>query len=237
MSNPYPPTPSFGAPYAGYQFNPTGSQYGGLETLSGGGPPAPQRRGSHMAPTPTRTNPTPTMNHQIFHTNATVSDTAHPAPPPIPPPPFEVSPDFFKQFANSSLPPPPYPPVPIPHIGFSPFPPPPIFATASTSPHNTLPNSSHPYQQSQPTLHTPPVAPEHLQHSPKIAREEGELSDGELERSSAQSVVESNHPVDTDQMVSSTVPHQVSSLHKKRSFVGKSSHLRHCINRDLLTWG
>ena len=102
--------------------------------------------------------------------------------PPIPPPSF--SPELFKQLVNSSLPPPPppsYPPVPIPNLSFSPYQPSPNvphnLAPQNYNPVHSTDNTGNPPQKrekSQATFEKPP--------EPIIAsREEGELSDGELE--------------------------------------------------------
>lgn len=205
MANPYPPTPSFGGGYTAYPFSDAGLRDGGFRTLPAEGPPAPQYKGSNTAPT--STNPTPAMNNRSFQTNAAISNVAHAVPPPILPPPFHVSPELFKQFANSTLPPPPYPPVPIPPLGFPQFPPStPHFAASSTPPNNHLTSNSLSHQKPPPPLHSLHSAPAHQQDSFIVSREEGELSDGELNETSSESIVEASRTSGLGQIVSSVMP-------------------------------
>jgi hypothetical protein len=217
MSNPYPPTPSYGGAYNGYPYSDPRLREGGLQTLPGGGlPPPPPNGGSYHVPL--SANPSPAVNHQNFHananTNATISTTLHPHPShiPPPPPPFHVSPEFFKQFSNSNLPPPPYPPVPIPHLGFNQFPPAPSnFATTSTPPSNTVTNTSVPHQQNPsfpPTNHT---QLEYQQDSYTVNREEGELSDGELDESSPEPMIEPSRSLGTNPSILSVMRAGVTS--------------------------
>jgi hypothetical protein len=240
MSNPYPPTPSFGSAYVGYPVTTTAttmaSRDGGYQILSGG-PPAPQQREMYSAATPVNNHlhhhPPPTANKQSFQANAQISTTGHAvaaaaaaaaaaAPPPLPPPPFQVSPDFFKQFANSTLPPPPYPPVPIPHLGFTQLPPPPPnFVATSTPPNKSVKNNSLPHQNSQPHLPGPQAAPEYMQDSYIASKEEGELSDGELDTSSPDSMADSSRPGRTNQTVSLLEPRKVGVLRKKGHSPGR----------------
>jgi hypothetical protein len=135
---------------------------------------------------PTAAGNPQSMNASNFATNAQI-----PSPglvmPPIPPHPFPQ--ELFKQLVNSSLPPPPppsFPPVPIPNLGFSPYQPPPNLANNFTPPQNHNPgnltgNTGNLLQNpggSQPVFETP--------SEPIVgSREEGELSDGELEEHSA----------------------------------------------------
>ena len=236
MSNPYPPTPSFGGAYAGYPFATMGSRDGGYQTLSGG-PPVPQQGDIYSAATPV--NPTPAANNQSFQANATISNTvsntaaaAAAAPPSLPPPPFHVSPDFFKQFANSPLPPPPYPPVPIPHLGFAQFqPPPPNLTGTSTPPNNFVTNSSLPHQHNQPRLPSSHAEPKYMQGPYIIPKEEGELSDGELsdgelDGSSPDSMADSRRPGQNDKAASSLKTREETSLHVKAHSPGRLSNLR-----------
>lgn len=217
MSNHYPPTPSFGGAYTGHSFSDAALRDSGVRTLSaGGGPPAPQHNGNYTPPT----SSTPALNNQSFQANAAILNTTHTIPPPIPPPPFHVSPDFFRQFTNSALPPPPYPPVPIPHLGFPQFPaPPPNGAAISTPLDNTLTNTSFPSQQSLQIQPDPQVAPEYQQSSHTfIAKEEGELSDGELDESSPESLVEP-----TDHTNLSVIPRVVKASNHEIPAAGTST--------------
>jgi hypothetical protein len=196
MSNTYPPTPSVGGAYSGYNYADAGLRHGGLQTLSRAELP-PAQSGAGFSAT-ISTHASSALNNHNFLANATVSNTTPHAVPshiPPPPPPFHVSSDLFKQFANSSLPPPPYPPVPIPHLGFPQFPPPPPhFAATSTPPNNFLAVSSLSQQPNPLPLHSPHAPPEYHQNTVTVAREEGELSDGELDTSSAESMVAPNRP-------------------------------------------
>jgi hypothetical protein len=135
---------------------------------------------------PTAAGNPQSMNASNFATNAQI-----PSPglvmPPIPPHPFPQ--DLFKQLVNSSLPPPPppsFPPVPIPNLGFSAYQPPPALPNNFTLPQNlstgnlagstgNLPENA---KGSQAVLEKPtePIVG---------SREEGELSDGELDNDSA----------------------------------------------------
>ncbi len=209
QAHPHPPTPSFAGAYTSYDFADAGSQHGGLQKLSRGElQPLPKGGGYSV---PTATYPAPGVNRQHFLANATISSAAHAAPPHLPPPPFQVSPDFFKQFANSSLPPPPYPPVPIPHLGFSQFPPPPPnFVATSTPPNTFLTSSSHAQQSNLPPLPST-TSPEYQQNTYGVGREEGELSDGELETSSAEQVVEPRQSLRKVQASLSTIPAKIDS--------------------------
>jgi hypothetical protein len=197
MSNPYPPTPSFAGAYPGYPFTTAALRDAGFQPLSGGPPVANQSFG-YPASTPP-SNPTPAVNAQNFHANAAISHSGHPVPPHVPPPPFHVSPAFLKQFANSSIPPPPYPPVPIPHIGFPQFPPPPPNFAATSTPFNNFVTSDTPsHPPIQPHIPSPQAIPEYLQPSYIASREEGELSDGELDESSPASTAGNSRPVQKD---------------------------------------
>ena len=222
MSNRYPPTPSFGGAHTGYTSADAALRDGGPSTRSaGGGPPAPQHRGSHTASSPT--DPRPAMNIQRFQANATISNTAHAIPPPIPPPPFQVPPHFFNQFPNSTLPPPPYPPVPIAHLGFAHFPPPPPNVAATSTPPTVPLRNSSLHQTSPPPSHTSHAAPPRPQVSHTSTREEGELSDGELDECSPESMIERGRPVRTDQPTSSVMPMEITSPNHEAIFPGVSS--------------
>ena len=126
------------------------------------------------------------VNAANFAANARIQSPGL-AMPPIPPPPF--SQELFKQLVNSSLPPPPppsYPPVPIPKLSFSPYQPPPILPPNFAPPHVYNPpnpaintgNSSQKPEEPQAVFENPPEIT-------VGSREEGELSDGELEDESA----------------------------------------------------
>ena len=219
MSNPHPATPSFGGAYTGYNFADAGSQHGGLQTLSRGDLPPHQNGGGYSVPTPTF--PTPGVNNQNFLANATILSAAHPTPPHLPPPPFQVSADLFKQFANSSLPPPPYPPVPIPHLGLSQFPPPqPNFAATSTPPNTFLTNSSHTQQYNPPPLPSTQPSPNYQQNTHVVSREEGELSDGELDASFTERIVEPSQSSRKDQTYLSMMPGNVDSPKDETGLAG-----------------
>ncbi|KIW57405.1 hypothetical protein, variant [Exophiala xenobiotica] len=142
MAHPYSSTPLYtGAPsYAPHQpyypFPPNG-----LQQPSHTPPGLTQQN-----PQPPLYQPSPSTAAQRFDSN---SQNRPPAPnfPPFPPPPTTLSAEFFKQFANAGLPPPPppsFPPVPIPSTaGF------PQFSTPSN------PGISSPYNpQSLPASHS-----------------------------------------------------------------------------------
>ncbi len=237
MSNPYPPTPSFGGAYVGYPFGTTtattttGSRDGSFQTLSGG-PTAFQAREMYSAATPVNNqhpHPTPAANRLSFQANSAISNTGHTALPlSLPPPPFHVSPDFFKQFANSTLPPPPYPPVPIPHLGFPQFPPPPPELVATSTPPNIpVVNSLLPQHNLQPRLPGPHAAPEYMPDSYIVSREEGELSDGELATSSSNSMVDPGRPGRTDQSAALRKHREVTSPNTPGLYRGMVVYLAH----------
>lgn len=221
MSNAYP-APPFGGPYPGYPFN--NNNMGvrdGIPSTAPGGPPLPHHIGAYTASTPT--NPSPAMNNHNFRANAAISNTntPHPIPPSIPPPPFHVTPDLFRQFAHSSLPPPPHPPVPIPHLGFPHFPPPPPnFAVAPTPSNDHQANYSNQYQQHQVSVPSPPVVSQPTQIADIGTREEGELSDGELDESPPESMIEPSRPIETDQTDSSLMSHKAGSSIQEGLIVG-----------------
>ncbi len=218
MSNSHPPTPSYGGAYTGYNFADAGSQHGGLQPLSRGDIPPHQNGGVYSVPTPTY--PIPGVNNQNFLANATISSVAQTVPPHLPPPPFQVSLDLFKQFANSSLPPPPYPPVPIPHLGFSQFPPPPNFAATSTPPDTLLTNSSHTQNNNPPNLPSTQTSPNYQQNTYVVSKEEGELTDGESDASSTERVVQPNQALRKDQTSLSMMSGNVDSPKQHTSLAG-----------------
>lgn len=201
MSNPYPATPSFGGFYSGYPFIEAGVRDG--QSISGqGGAPVSQHIGTHT--TQPTVNSTTSLNNGNFQANAAISNSSHPFPPPIPPPPFHISPEIFKQFANSALPPPPYPPVPIPNLGYSQLPPPlPNFNATSTPPTDTRTNGALKAQQDQPVLNGHQPEPEYQRGPLVSAREEGELSDGELDEGFPDSMDVAGKPLRADQTSSS----------------------------------
>jgi len=228
MSNPFPPRSSIGGAYSGYNYADAGLRHGGLQTLSRAElPPAHSGAGYSTTISP---HPSSALNNHNFMANATGSNTtAHAGSPQIPPPPFHVSSDLFKHFASSSLPPPPYPPVPIPHLGFPQFPPPPPhFAATSTPPNNFLMGSSLSQQSNPLPLHIPPAPPEYHQNTLTIAREEGELSDGELDASSAKSVIVPTQPGSKAQSRLSAKPAEIAFSNQEeysaRTFSKNSTH-------------
>ena len=176
MANRYPPTPSFGGafpslPYASLPEHNARNIFAGvpLATSPMGGAGNPQ-----------------SMNAANFAANAQIQSPGL-VMPPIPPPPF--SQELFNQLVNSSLPPPPppsYPPVPIPKLSFSPYRPPPNLPPNFAPPHvynppNVTNNTGNSFQK--------PEEPQAVfENPPELivgSREEGELSDGELEDESA----------------------------------------------------
>ena len=126
------------------------------------------------------------VNASHFATNAQIPSPGL-AMPPIPPHPFPQ--ELFKQLVNSSLPPPPppsFPPVPIPNLGFPPYQPPPNLPNNFTPPQNHNPSNfmgstSNLLQNLKESQQSFEKASEPIGGS----REEGELSDGELEEDSA----------------------------------------------------
>lgn len=227
MSNPYPPTPSFGGAYNGYHMSDAGARDGGFQTMGGEVPPAPPLRGGYNTATTSNPMPTSATNSQSFLANATVSNSAPGVSPSVPTPPFHVPPDFFRRFSHSNLPPPPYPPVPIPHLGFPQFSPSVQNFAATSAPNNPLLRSSLlPQQESLPT-HSPYAAADHQQGPFMVTREEGELSDGELNGSSLDPVVEPRRPVQMDGAILSFMPGKASSSSQEARFTGMSTDTPH----------
>jgi hypothetical protein len=220
MSNPYPPTPSFGGSYFRYPDNLTMPQDGRSHGVLGAAPPL-QQGWNNSIPTPT--NAAPAMNTQSFQANAMFPNHTPSVPPsiPPPPPPFQVAPEFFKQFSSSTLPPPPYPPVPIPHVGFPHFPPPPPnFAATSTPPSNTITNTLQPHQRATPPISSIPPAGDYSQTSNTVPREEGELSDGELDGASADSGGDPSQPIRTKSVSITLIPQRPDFSSQGASFLG-----------------
>jgi hypothetical protein len=203
MANPFPPRPSIGGAYSGYNYADASLRHGVLQTLSRAElPPAQSGAGYSTTISPHQSS---AVNNHNFMANAT-------GPSQIPPPPFHVSSDIFKHFASSSLPPPPYPPVPIPHLGFPQFPPPPPHFAATSTPPNNFPTVSSLSQQSNPLpLHHDPAPPEYHPNTLATAREEGELSDGELDASSAKSMIVPTQPGGKAQSSLSGMPAAIAS--------------------------
>ena len=182
MANRYPATPSFGGAFPSLPYPSLRPQQNG-HNLFAGRPPVTSPMGTSQ---PTSGGNPQSINASNFAENAQI-----PSPglvmPPIPPHPFPQ--DLFKQLVNSSLPPPPppsFPPVPIPNLGFSAYQPPPALPNNFTLPQNlstgnlagstgNLPENA---KGSQAVLEKPtePIVG---------SREEGELSDGELDNDSA----------------------------------------------------
>ena len=172
MANRYPATPSFGGAFPSLPYS--SLQQDGHNLFAG--------RPSVASPMRAAGNPQ-FMNASNYATNAQIPS------PGLVMPPHPLPPELFRQLVNSSLPPPPppsLPPVPIPNLGFSPYQPPPRL------PHNFTPPQNH--NPSNLTSNNGNLLqnPEELQpifENPSEAvignREEGELSDGELEDNSA----------------------------------------------------
>jgi hypothetical protein len=180
MANRYPPTPSFGGAFTSLPYSSLPPQQNG-HNLFAGRPPVTSPMGALQS----AGNAQP-MNASHFASNAQIPSPGL-AMPPVPPQPFPQ--EFFKQLVNSSLPPPPppsFPPVPIPNLGFPPYQPPPNLPNNFTPPQNHNPGNFmgstssllQNQKESQPSFEKPsePVGG---------SREEGELSDGELEEDSA----------------------------------------------------
>lgn len=169
MSN-YPPTPSFGGPFnfAQRQVPPSPAmQRPDFRPQSGAKPqtiPSASNRASNAVP----------QNTATYDANSRLH--VHGGGMAVPPPPPTAS--FLKQFANSSLPPPPFPPVPIPHFGFPPFPLVPPSLNAQPIPAPTP--SSHLALTSVPEVRVADMPLVEASVDDQGAREEGELSDGEL---------------------------------------------------------
>lgn len=182
MANRYPPTPSFGGAYSSLPYPSLPTQQNGHH-LFAGRPPATSPMG---APHPASAVNPQSINASHFAINAQIP-SAGSAIPPIPPHQFHQ--ELFKQLVNSSLPPPPppsFPPVPIPNLGFSAFHPPSNLSNKFSPPHEHNPGNStgntgnvlQNQERTQPVSEQPPKAV-------VASREEGELSDGELEEHSA----------------------------------------------------
>lgn len=174
MASRHPPTPSFGGAYSGLSYMPSQLQQNGYTRPPASSPLA--------APQPSIAGTPQFLNASSFETNA-----QHPSPgltlPPFPPHSFP--PELLKQLVNSSLPPPPppsFPPVPIPSLGFSPFQARPSLPNNLTPPQNHM-GSSMTSDNCSSVLNTIQPQPTFAQASEEIigSREEGELSDGELE--------------------------------------------------------
>lgn len=106
-SNPlYAGTPSYAPQQPYYPPFPSNGLQQGIHTPPGINQQPPQ---------PPSYQPSPTASAPRYDTNSQI----RPPFPPFPPPPTTLGTDFFKQFANSGLPPPPppsYPPVPLPNV-------------------------------------------------------------------------------------------------------------------------
>lgn len=192
MSN-YPPTPSFGGPF---NFAPQWpSTAPNVPSPIPHNPHEPDKAPAAPPPPPSTLQPFLGTNVSNFNLNTQiprfVGNGVN-----IPPPPFP----FLSQFPNSTLPPPPFPPVPIPQIGFPSILPPTIepqhqaetpIASTSVPSQNAIPIES----QIQNFDASPDTSVEDLD------REEGELSDRELEEKSPTSA----HSVQ---------PHELPSTHE-----------------------
>jgi hypothetical protein len=201
MANRYPPTPSFGGVFPSLPYSSLPSQQNGHYLFSD----RPPVTSPMSAPQPASAGNPQALNASHYAINAQI-----PSPvavmPPTPAHPF--SQELFKQLVNSSLPPPPppsFPPVPIPNLGFSAYQPPPTLQnnftpTQNHSPDNVIDNSGNPLhcqKGSQPAFEKPsePII---------ISREEGELSDGELEE---QSAAESSRTIPREEAVQMKISH------------------------------
>jgi hypothetical protein len=181
MANRYPPTPSFGGAFPSLPYPSLPAQQNGHH-LFAGRPPVTSPMGM---PQPTSAGNPQSMNASHFAINAQI-----PSPGAVMPPvPHPFPQELFKQLVHSSLPPPPppsFPPMPIPNLGFSTYQPPPSLPNNFTTTHNHNPgnptgNTSNMFQNQE---RTQPVF-EQLSQPIIGSREEGELSDGELEEHSA----------------------------------------------------
>lgn len=178
MASRYPPTPSFGGAYPSLQYPSLPTQQNGHHLFAGRPPVTSPMGGPH----PAATVNSQSMNASHFAINAQI-----PSPGSVIPPihPHQFPQELLKQLVNSSLPPPPppsFPPVPIPNIGFSTFQPPPNLSNKFTplqehnpgNPTDDIGNVLQSQKRTQPVSEQPP--------DPIMAsREEGELSDDELE--------------------------------------------------------
>ena len=181
MANRYPPTPSFGGAYPPLPYPSLPPQQNGHH-LFAGRPPITSPMG---VPHPASAVNPQSMNASHFAINAQIPSPGS-AIPPIPPHQFPQ--ELLKQLVNSSLPPPPppsFPPVPIPNIGFSTFQPPPNLPNKRTPPQEHNPgnptgNTGNVLQKQEKAQAASEQPPEPVMAS----REEGELSDGELEEHS-----------------------------------------------------
>ena len=179
----YPATPSFGGAFPGGSFSSPQMQRNGY-SVSAERPPSTFALALQLS---TTANPQ-YLNTSNFDTNNQIPSPAASLPP-LPSRAFP--PELLKHLVNSTLPPPPpptLPPVPIPNLGFSPYHPPaplpsdfalqPYQASKSTENHNSV-NPAYTDQHSVFEPRTETIS------AGIAAREEGELSDGELEDGSA----------------------------------------------------
>ncbi len=195
----YPPTPSFGLPFSLAQqrqapissSNPSHNFVGDAFSITSDMeqpttvPPYSSERdyvNQKTSPVSSSTTNPPTLNtssaFKAFQQNSALPEVNHHAfghggPPPLP---------MFGQFGNGSLPPPPYPPIPIPQNGFTAYPPPILTGNEYQS---LVPLAPPPPGSTRPSsralnINAPNSSLSHKHLSVGPDREEGELSDAEL---------------------------------------------------------
>ncbi|KAI9759770.1 MAG: hypothetical protein M1835_000303, partial [Candelina submexicana] len=191
----YPPTPSFGLSFSLPQQGrmPTSSNHPSHGIVSDALPVTSKMEQSasvalrgtdrnlvdyETPPTPSSAINSSTLNtFKAFQHNVALPEVNSRAFGRGPPPP-----PIFGQFANGALPPPPYPPVPIPQNGFSSYPPPGLSGSeyqSSVPPPPLPPASARPLSRPLKlnSLHDSRL---HQHLSVGLDREEGELSDAEM---------------------------------------------------------